>query len=299
MHGRETSGRRDGGPGGDVHGRSCGLGGGSHGSFLDGACVAGLQDTRDQSRGHNVRNHSCCAESYCDRAQFCQARAPVHFVHREENCKVPNLFLLEYNDGFRAAVLMLNGYVKEPSAAAYAARVDGRVEACEIYVPSFPAHRPTDPTSRAANFWRCKWFQVPANAPLRRIILVFLFVLTHAACKLNADYGSFAYLAKNIEEMFVTGQAVYPVERVLLTSGVLEAALTGRYLQVGSADGAKDPMPVEDDGTRNVVGDRMLTPWLDVRYKSYTNLPHRPLGPRPTGALVTTMDDRAPNSARL
>ena len=72
----------------------------------------------------------------------------------EENCKVPNLFLIEYNDGLRAALLMLNGFVFEPSAAAYAARVDGKVEACEIYLEGFPKHRPTDAASRANNFWR-------------------------------------------------------------------------------------------------------------------------------------------------
>ena len=59
-------------------------------------------------------------------------------------------------------------------------------------------------------------------------------------------------------------------------------------------------MPVKNDGTRNVVGERMLTPWLDVRYKSYAKLPHRPLGPRPSGALVTAMDDRPrPTEPRL
>ena len=46
--------------------------------------------------------------------------------------------------------------------------------------------------------------------------------------------GSFAYLAKNVEEMYATGEAGYPAERVLLTSGVLEAALstssTGRFM---------------------------------------------------------------------
>ena len=72
----------------------------------------------------------------------------------EENCKVPNLFLIEYNDGLRAALLMLNGFVFEPSAAAYAARVDGKVEACEVYLEGFPKHRPTDAASRANNFWR-------------------------------------------------------------------------------------------------------------------------------------------------
>ena len=67
---------------------------------------------------------------------------------------MPNLFLIEYNDGLRAALLMLNGFVFEPSAAAYAARVDGKVEACEVYLEGFPKHRPTDAASKANNFWR-------------------------------------------------------------------------------------------------------------------------------------------------
>ena len=39
-------------------------------------------------------------------------------------------------------------------------------------------------------------------------------------------YAHFAYLALNVEEMMVTGEPTYPVERVLLTSGVLEAAVS-------------------------------------------------------------------------
>ena len=164
-----------------------------------------------------------------------------------------------------------------------------------MYLEGFPDHRPTDAASRAANFWRC---ECSTHPPVTGTILFCAHALR--VCDARADYGSFAYLAKNVEEMFVTGEAGYPVERVLLTSGVLEAALTGRYEQVGAKDGARDPMPMENDGTRNVVGERMLTPWLDVRYKSYSKLPHRPLGPRPTGALLTAMDDRqTPSAARL
>jgi hypothetical protein len=69
----------------------------------------------------------------------------------------------------------------------------------------------------------------------------------------------------NIEEMFVTGAPQYPVERALLTSGVLEAALDSRY--------------------RGHV--RLETPHLDVRYRSYETLKWRPRGQRPTGATLT------------
>jgi hypothetical protein len=77
-------------------------------------------------------------------------------------------------------------------------------------------------------------------------------------------YAHFSYLSLNVEEMFLTGRAQYPVERTLLASGVLEAALTSRH------EGYK----------------RLATPWLDVEYQSYDNFKWRPKGPRPTGACL-------------
>ena len=62
----------------------------------------------------------------------------------------------------------------------------------------------------------------------------------------------------------VTGEPQYPVERTLLASGVLEAALTSRY------EGKK----------------RLETPWLNVAYRSYKSFRWRPRGPRPSGACL-------------
>jgi hypothetical protein len=47
----------------------------------------------------------------------------------EERCKLPDLILVEHADGFRSAVLLLNGYV---DTLAYACREGGLVRACEF-----------------------------------------------------------------------------------------------------------------------------------------------------------------------
>jgi len=126
----------------------------------------------------------------------------------EEHCKNPALFLVEYRDGLRGAVLMLNGYVTD---LAYAGRVGGVIQGTEFYLQNSEPH------------------------------------------------GHFSYLSLNIEEMFVTGVPTYPVERTLLTSGVLEAALDSRYQGYF----------------------RLETPHLDIAYRSYEKMPWRPYGRRP------------------
>eukprot|EP01052_Picozoa_sp_SAG31_P038918 SAG31_NODE_5296_length_2626_cov_3.550851_2_plen_278_part_00 len=147
------------------------------------------------------------------------------------NTPDPACFLLEYRDGFRAAVLMLDGYV---SAQAYAARLggnNGAVVACEMHLKE---------DSYAANG------QMLPPRPA------------------EGTFPHFAYLGRCFEEMVLTGAPPYPVERCLLTTGALEAALTSRF-----------------EGHR-----RLPTPWLDVRYESYAVLPPRPVCPRPQGAAI-------------
>jgi hypothetical protein len=59
-------------------------------------------------------------------------------------------------------------------------------------------------------------------------------------------YGHFTYLVKSFEKMIETGKPTWPVERTLLTSGVLDALLTSKL------NGGK----------------KLPTPWLDVQYES-------------------------------
>jgi hypothetical protein len=139
----------------------------------------------------------------------------------EEHCKEPAAFLLEYRDGLRASVLMLNGYIRE---LAYAARCGGEVEATNFYVPSHDGG--------------------------------------------EGPYAHFSYLSLNIEEMFLTGRPSVPVERTLLTSGALEAALTSRH-----------------EGHR-----RLETPWMDVTYQACDKVVWRPTEPKPTGQSLVPFD---------
>lgn len=59
-------------------------------------------------------------------------------------------------------------------------------------------------------------------------------------------YGHFTFLVQGFEKMIETGKPTWPVERTLLTSGILDALLTSKL-----------------NG-----GEKLATPWLDVRYTS-------------------------------
>jgi hypothetical protein len=128
---------------------------------------------------------------------------PATFSHRyptpaqmREWVKDPVAYRVEYADGLRATMLLMNGLVGDFTAAA---RIKGQRE----------------PLSTL--------FYLPPNP--------------------NVVYSA-ALMAK-AEEMFLTGKAPYPVERTLLTSGVLAAALKSL------AEGQK----------------RLETPHLAVRYE--------------------------------
>lgn len=95
----------------------------------------------------------------------------------EAGAPEPAAFLVEYRDGLRGTVLMLDGFV---SQFTFAARVGGEVVSTLFYLQS------TEP------------------------------------------FGHFAFLVSRFEEMVLGGKVPYPVERTVLTSGVLDFVMRSR-----------------------------------------------------------------------
>jgi hypothetical protein len=89
-------------------------------------------------------------------------------------------FLVEYRDGTRGTILLLNGHIQD---ICFAAKLKGESKpaSCLFYLPAPPG----------AKYFDC--------------------------------------LVANIERLLETGKPPYPVERTLLTTGILEAAMESHY----------------------------------------------------------------------
>lgn len=127
----------------------------------------------------------------------------------EDVVKEPALFAIEYRDGLKASVLMLDGAVQEFAAG----------------------WRYKDRTERQATLF---WLQ-----PVR-------------------PFHHFAHLLKGIEKFMQTKQAPWPVERTLLTTGLLDA------VHISKTEG----------------GDWIETPYLDIHYRSNWNWSQPPAPPK-------------------
>jgi hypothetical protein len=112
------------------------------------------------------------------------AHAPGDYRAPTAKTEDAGVFLIEYRDGFRAAVAMLNGWLYEGDGGAF----------------TFAGQIRGEDKPRATHFY----LQQPD------------------------PFGHFAYLVKAIDSMIQTGHALYPVERTLLTTGILDAVMTSR-----------------------------------------------------------------------
>jgi hypothetical protein len=96
---------------------------------------------------------------------------------------------------------------------------------------------------------------------------------TYFCLATQQPHAHFTYLGLNAQEMFLTGKPSYPVERTLLTTGILEAALDSRY--------------------QGYV--RLETPHLDVKYTSFDTIPWRPSAPNPQPLSNTVQYPQSPS----
>jgi hypothetical protein len=130
-----------------------------------------------------------------------------------EIVKTPYAVLVNYSDGTKGTILMLDEYVNQ--GWAYAADADGETVATE-------------------------------------------FVLDH-----SMSYSHFSYLALNIQEFMDSGKPPIPIERNLLTSGII------------------------DMGIRSLAGQKEIqTPFLNIKYSAEGYHKIRPTNPRPSGQSI-------------
>jgi len=109
------------------------------------------------------------------------AHATGDYRQLTSKTKDAGLFLIEYRDGFKAAVVMLNGWVHEGDGGAFV----------------FAGQRKGQDKPDVTQFY----LQQPD------------------------PFGHFAHLLKGINSMIQTGHPPYPVERTLLTTGILDAVM--------------------------------------------------------------------------
>lgn len=130
-----------------------------------------------------------------------------------EIVKMPYAVIVNYKDGTKGSIVMLDQYVNQ--GWAYAANTGKNIVATE-------------------------------------------FVLDH-----SMSYSHFSYLSLNIQKFIVSGKPTAPIERNLLTSGII------------------------DMGIRSLAEGKVReTPFLDIKYSAIGYEPIRPTAPRPSGQSI-------------
>ena len=146
--------------------------------------------------------------------------------------------------------------------------LDAAIDSMEIRESGLPEDHCKDPAVflleyadgfRAATFMLTGFTKGWAFAARRGDDIDSMEVTLH-----DDPHPHFSYLSLNVQQLFLTGKPVYPVERTLLMTGALEALLESRH--------------------QGHI--RLETPHLGVSYTSYDGEPCRPREPRPIGASL-------------
>ena len=142
-----------------------------------------------------------------------------------ESVRNPSVVVIEYRDGLRGLMFMLNGTAVEFTAA----WKPGPAQA--VSDPS-ASEQPADQSSSSEPAGN------PASPPKHPATLFSLQEVR--------PYSHFTYLVRGVEQMMRTGKATWPVERTLLTTGILNASMI----------------------SRKENGRLVETPYLDIKYQS-------------------------------
>lgn len=102
-------------------------------------------------------------------------------AREEARSSATNIFLIEYVDGLRAAVVICEAAVRNWSAAC---RGSGHELVCQMFIPGTSPGTPND---------------------------------------------HFTFLVRQIESLVLDGTSPYPIDRTLLTTGILDAAMRSRH----------------------------------------------------------------------
>ena len=153
------------------------------------------------------------------------SRAEMEAAVAEQGPEYPVAYRIEYNDGTRATMLLMTGLVGDFNFAA-------RLHGCE------PPYLRLCASNASASLTE------HSVAGRREEVLSTLMNNDTIADLDFRNFGTASLLMANAEHMFTTGEAPWPIERNLLTTGLVEA------------------------GVRSLAeGGRLMTPQLgEVRY---------------------------------
>lgn len=130
----------------------------------------------------------------------------------EAAVSAPAIFLIEYRDGLQVSVCMLDGLVRQWLFAA-------RVSSPAIGPAGLSGTSGITDTSGALN----------PSSPAIALAQEGHLLATRFGSYTQEPFGHFAWLLEDIQALITTSREPHPVERTLLTTGILDRAMESRW----------------------------------------------------------------------